>query len=153
VGESIARIPEAWKHFLDPDSGNGVDVLTRRSKKILFSSGKHQSDSNFMRRIDCAHSRSMKNYLYPDSGNGFCGRAKKEDVSIFASIHQLHSLNQSQDNFFMLKKYAQSIPRIKCGEQCSERLCFLTFSYYCLLFNTNKIFSCLYVFVFANRDI
>jgi hypothetical protein len=28
-------------------------------------------------------------------------------------VHQLHSLNQGQDNFFMLRKCAQSIPHIK----------------------------------------
>jgi hypothetical protein len=35
-GESIARIPEAWKRLLDPDSGNGVDVLKRKWMKFDF---------------------------------------------------------------------------------------------------------------------
>ena len=30
--ESIARIPEPWKRFLDPDSGKVVGVLKRKSK-------------------------------------------------------------------------------------------------------------------------
>ena len=32
---------------------------------------------------------------------------------IFCGEHQLYSLNQGQDNFFMLRECAQSIPRIK----------------------------------------
>ena len=39
-GESIARIPEALKRFLDPDSGKVVGVLKRKSKKVRFSAGK-----------------------------------------------------------------------------------------------------------------
>ena len=35
-GKSIVRIPEALKFFLDPDSGNVVGVLTRKSKNFLF---------------------------------------------------------------------------------------------------------------------
>jgi hypothetical protein len=66
-----------------------------------------------MRGIDCAHFLSMENYPNPDSGNGVGIRAKKVKFSIFASIHQLHSLNQSQDNFCILRECAQSIPRIK----------------------------------------
>jgi hypothetical protein len=62
-GESI---PEAWKRFLDPVSGNEVGVLTRKSKNFLFS-----------------------------------------------SIHQLHSLNQGQASVFIVRKCAQSIPRMK----------------------------------------
>jgi hypothetical protein len=46
---------------------------------------------------------------------------KKRKVSIFASIHQLHSLNQSQDNFFMLRKYAQSISCIKLPQMDTFR--------------------------------
>jgi hypothetical protein len=40
-------------------------------------------------------------------------RAKLEIFLIFASIHRIHSLNQGRDNFFLLKKCAQSIPHIK----------------------------------------
>jgi hypothetical protein len=38
---------------------------------------------------------------------------ERKKISIVASIHQLHSLNQNQDNFFMLRKCAQSILHIK----------------------------------------
>jgi hypothetical protein len=68
---------------------------------------------NFIREIDCAHSRSMKNYLDRDSGNGVGVLTRKSKFFLFSPPHQLNSLNQSQDNFFMLRKCAQSIPRIK----------------------------------------
>jgi hypothetical protein len=45
------------------------------------------SGGNFMRGNDCTHFLSMKNYLDPDSGNGVGVRAKKENFSVFASIH------------------------------------------------------------------
>ena len=37
--ESIARIPEPWKRFPDPDSGKVVGVLKRKWTKIQFFSG------------------------------------------------------------------------------------------------------------------
>jgi hypothetical protein len=81
-------------------------------KKILFLPGKHPPEGNFMGGIDCAHFL-RKNYLDPNSGNGIGVRPKKEKFSIFALIHQLHSLNQVQESVFMLQECAQSIPRIK----------------------------------------
>jgi len=68
--------------------------------------------------IDCAHFLSMKNELDPDSGNGVDVRAKKEKISIFASIHQLHSLNQGQGSIFMFHESAQSIPHINYSYMC-----------------------------------
>jgi hypothetical protein len=68
---------------------------------------------NFTREIDCAHSRSIKTLPWPWFREWSWYTGKKRKFSIFASIHQLHFLNQGRDNFFMLRKCAQSIPRIK----------------------------------------
>jgi hypothetical protein len=40
-------------------------------------------------------------------------RAKKENFSIFAPIHQLHSPNHGLGSVFMFRECPQSIPRIK----------------------------------------
>jgi hypothetical protein len=41
------------ENAFDPDSGNEVGVLTRKSKHFLFSPGKSPSDGNFTRGIEC----------------------------------------------------------------------------------------------------
>ena len=63
--ESNARIPEACKRFIGPDSGNECGVLTRKSKKFIFSHWKHLSGGNFMRGIDCAHFLRMGKLSWP----------------------------------------------------------------------------------------
>jgi hypothetical protein len=66
-GESIARIPEALKCFLDPDSGDRISVLI-----FFFARNEPYGGPSIhlMWGIDCTHFLSMKNYLDPDSGNG-----------------------------------------------------------------------------------
>ena len=44
-GASVARIPKAWKRFPAPDSGNGVDVLTRKSSFFSLKASKRFPDS------------------------------------------------------------------------------------------------------------
>ena len=77
-GESIARISEAWKRCLDPDSGNEFGILTRKSKNFYF-----RSESIYLGVILCGESiatffLAWQNYLAPDSGNGVGIRAKKK---------------------------------------------------------------------------
>ena len=57
--KSIPRIPESWKYFPDPDSGDGVGVLKRKSNIFEFL----WEDRRFLgfsrRGIDCAHPRNV----------------------------------------------------------------------------------------------
>ena len=63
--KSIPRIPEAWKRFLDPDSGNGVGVLKRKSNIFEFL-WENRRFLGFSRRgIDCTHSRTVKALPWP----------------------------------------------------------------------------------------
>jgi hypothetical protein len=65
-------------------------------------------------RIDCAYFLSMEKLSWPwFRENGFGVLTRKSKNCLFSPVHQLHSLNQDQDNFFMLRKCAQSIPHIK----------------------------------------
>jgi hypothetical protein len=83
------------------------------NRKISIFARKASIRGNFIQGIDCAHFLSKKNYLDLDSGEwSWCIDAKIENF-LFSPVHQLHSLNQGQDNFFMRRKCAQSIPRIK----------------------------------------
>ena len=48
---------------------------------------------------------------YPDSGNGVGVLTRKRKFSIFASIHQLHFLNQGQGSVFMLGSFPEKFSR------------------------------------------
>ena len=63
--KSIARIHEAWKCFQDPESEKKLRKLKRKSKILGFLTQNHRSGCNFMRAIDCAHSRSLRMLLWP----------------------------------------------------------------------------------------
>ena len=63
--KSIPRIPEAWKRFLDPDSGNGVGVLKRKSNIFGFL-WENRRFLGFSRQgIDCAYSRIVYTFSWP----------------------------------------------------------------------------------------
>ena len=63
--KSIPRIPESWKCFLDPDSGDGVGVLKRKSNIFEFLWENRRFLGFSMRGIDYAQSRSMKTLPWP----------------------------------------------------------------------------------------
>ena len=63
--KSIPRIPEAWKRFLDPDSGNEVGVLKRKSNIFWFLWENRRFLGFSRREIDWAHSRTVKTLPWP----------------------------------------------------------------------------------------
>ena len=63
-GESIARISEPWKSFLK--GGGGKNAVRWRRKNFFFNFSKNDPTTpNFMRKIDCAHSQSLKMLPWP----------------------------------------------------------------------------------------
>ena len=58
--ESIARIPEPWKRFPDPDSGKVVGVLKRKSNIFRFLWEKRRFLGFSRQGINCSHSQIMK---------------------------------------------------------------------------------------------
>ena len=63
--ESIARIPEPWKRFPDPDSGRVVGVLKRKSNIFRFLWENCRFLGFSKREIDWAHSRTVKTLPWP----------------------------------------------------------------------------------------
>ena len=63
--ESIARIPEPWKRFPDPDSGKVVGVLKRKSNIFRFLWENRRFLGFSRREIDWAHSRTVKTLPWP----------------------------------------------------------------------------------------
>jgi hypothetical protein len=64
---------------------------------------------NFIQGIDCAHSEAWKRFLDPDSGNGV-GVVTRKSKKFFSPVHQLHSINQGQDNFSCLENVRNRFP-------------------------------------------
>ena len=63
--KSIPRIPESWKCFPDPDSGDGVGVLKRKSNIFVFLR-ENRWFLDFSRRgIDCAYFRILEMLPWP----------------------------------------------------------------------------------------
>ena len=64
-GESIARIPEPWKRFLDPDSGK-ESVYWSENRKFFGFLWENRRFLRFSRRgIDCEHSWTVKMLPWP----------------------------------------------------------------------------------------
>ena len=75
-GESIARTPEAWKRFLDPDSGKVVGVLKRKSNISDFYE-KTVDSWVFLGGESIARTpEPWKRFLDPDSEKEWCIEAK-----------------------------------------------------------------------------
>ena len=73
-------IPEAWKCFLDPDSGNGVGVLKRKSNIFGFL-WENRRFLGFSRRgIDCTHSRTLKTLPWPWFRKGIGVLKRKSNI-------------------------------------------------------------------------
>ena len=107
--KSIPRIPEAWKRFLDPDSGNGVDVLKRKSNIFGFL-WENRQFLGFSRRESIARiPEAWKRFLNPDSGKELVywseinNNPKMFDFRLNTPIS---SLNQGQGSVFTLRECA-----------------------------------------------
>ena len=88
------RIPDAWKRFLDPDSGKVVGVLKRKSNIFGFL-WENRRFLGFSRRgIDCAHSRTVKTLLWPwfREEIGVLKRKSKIFGFLWEMAHSLHRI-------------------------------------------------------------
>ena len=78
--ESIAHIPEAWKRFLDPDSGKRFVYWSENRKPS--QGGRKATPGGFsMRGIDCAHSQTLKTLLWSWFRGGICVLKWKSKIS------------------------------------------------------------------------
>ena len=135
--KSIARIPESWKRFLDPNSGK---------ESVYWSENKHfwifMKNRRFLgfsgQRIDCAHSQTLKTlpWLWFRKGIGVLKRKsiylRKESYINVVRVDFYYkqmcsrvlylmlgkdffyfSLNQGQGSVFKVRECAQSIPRLE----------------------------------------
>jgi hypothetical protein len=91
VRHSLQRIPKPWKSFLDPDSGNGVGVLKRKSNIFGFL-WENRRFLGFSRRgIGCAHSRTVKALPWP------CFR---EEIGVLKWKSNIFEFSLQYTNFF-----------------------------------------------------
>ena len=102
----LRAFPKRENASLTLIQGNRCVYWSENRKILKFLPQNRISGGNFMRRIDCAHSRSLERLLWPwFRGISTCW--------IFALIHTLIFLNQGQESVFKLRERAQSILRMK----------------------------------------
>ena len=97
-GESIAHIPEPWKRFLDPDSGK-ESVYWSENRKFFGFLWENRRFLRFSRRrIDCAHSWTVKMLPWPWFRKGI-------DVLKRKSIGTTKQKNRKWREHFFEKKF------------------------------------------------
>jgi hypothetical protein len=106
AGNRLIAILKRENASLTLIQGKTVCLLKRKLKTLDFSR-KIDSRSNFMRRIDCAHSRSLKMLPWLRFRENWVIEAK---INIFFSKPQF-TLNQG--SVFTIRECAQSVCRIK----------------------------------------
>ena len=135
--ESIARIPESWKRFPDPDSGKVVGVLKRKSNIFRFLWENRRFLGFSSREIDWAHSQTVKTLPWPWFREEIGVLKRKSKNFRFNTLYSVlkrkskifrflpensefenfccntptPSLNQGHVMVFRPREYTQSIPR------------------------------------------
>ena len=71
---------EAWNSFLILIQGNRCLYWSENRKILKFLSQNHISGGNFMRRIDCAHSQTLKTLPWPWFREGIGVLKRKSNI-------------------------------------------------------------------------
>jgi hypothetical protein len=114
--ESIANNSGPWIRFLDLDSGRNSMYWTDLKESHLLLKQNRTDNHNYSSASESASSLSKglarKSNNSPN-GSSITSAIPSSKFSIFASIHDLYSLNQGQGKIFTLRNLFQSIFRIK----------------------------------------